>query len=63
MHYAEEGYEADSPYRAPNLQSIPVSRHVHGKAIDFEIVWPQSEGAWSLKTEKNYFSVWSNPSL
>lgn len=52
MHYAEEGYEPDSPYRAPNLQNIPVSRHVHGKAIDFEIDWSQLEGAWSSKTEK-----------
>lgn len=52
IHYAEEGYEPDSPYREPNLKSIPVSRHVHGKAIDFKIDWSQLGGAWSSKTKQ-----------
>jgi hypothetical protein len=52
MNYAEEGYETDSSYRAPNLQSLPVSRHVYGKAIDFNIDWNQLGGAWSSKAEK-----------
>jgi len=52
MHYAEEGYESDSPYRFPNLPSIPVSRHVDGKAMDFNIDWSHLGGAWSSKTEK-----------
>lgn len=52
LHYAEEGYETDSTYRAPNLPSIPVSKHVYGKAIDFNIDWNQLGGAWSSKAEK-----------
>jgi hypothetical protein len=47
MVYAEEGYESDDPRRYPNVKSIPVSKHVYGKAIDFEIDWNQFGGAWS----------------
>ena len=52
MNYAEEGYESNSPYRAPNLASIPVSKHVNGKAIDLYVDWPQLGGAWSEEAEK-----------
>jgi hypothetical protein len=52
INYAEEGYESDSSYRAPNLASIPVSKHVNGKAIDLYIDWPQLGGAWSSEAEK-----------
>jgi hypothetical protein len=52
MHYAEEGYDSNSLFRRPNLSNIPVSRHVHGKAIDFDIDWSQLGGAWCSKTRK-----------
>jgi len=43
--YAEEGYPPESAYRLPNLELIPVSKHVNGLAIDIDIEWDRIGGA------------------
>lgn len=45
--YSEEGYEPGDPARLPNLQDIPISKHVFGLAIDALVDWSKLGGPWS----------------
>ncbi len=48
--YAEEGYESGSPRRLPNIDVIPVSMHIGGRAIDINVDWAQLGGPWSQES-------------
>ena len=37
LGYALEGYPADSPQRRPNVETIPMSKHVSGMAVDIAL--------------------------
>jgi len=52
LKYAEEGYGPHDPRRPPNFNSIPISKHVHGAAIDCVLSWRKLGGPWSARTEQ-----------
>jgi len=50
--YAEEGYAAADPRRRPNLASIPISKHITGRAIDLNVDWSAIGGPWSAAADQ-----------
>lgn len=50
--YAEEGYAAMDPRRRPNLASIPISKHITGRAIDLNVDWLAIGGPWSAASDE-----------
>ena len=50
--YAEEGYEPEDEARLPNLQDIPISKHVFGLAIDIKVDWHKLGGPWGDHAQK-----------
>ncbi len=50
LTYAEEGYQPGDPHRAPNLDSVLVSVHTQGQALDLKgIDWSKLGGEWSTE--------------
>jgi hypothetical protein len=50
--YALEGYDPYTKERKPNSDSMEISQHVQGKAVDLKIDWSRFEGgAWGSEVE------------
>lgn len=48
VHCALEGYPPGDPKRKPNIDTVPMSNHVNGNAVDLSGVdWDQFGGRWS----------------
>ena len=49
LSFAAEGYGPTDARRIPNLNEVPVSKHIWGLAIDVNIDWDKLGAPWSNK--------------